>query len=193
MSLDDNMRMAVAVAGEVRLKVPKSANYKFTSSAITINGQPLPLHTTTNQSIIDVRQQNSNPWGMGIEGLRKDANTIMAAGVGNCGELALVATVLLYDKGGRAVDYVYIGDGTTNNAVVPHAFTVVGRKLPMIMGGHRSNAMGLPDQWGADAVVCDPWDRVVYPAKDYDFFWAGLRKHSTDPTSLTCVSITRLT
>ena len=191
MGLDTNMKAAVTAAGAVRLKVPQSANYAFTSSAIKLNNKPLPLHTTTNTALAKMREtlQTGEPvdtaakmWSL----IQTMAATAVKAGIGNCGETAAVAMVELVGLGvNEPIEYVYVVDGVTMNAVVPHVFAVIGRSG----GGQESDwgaDIGLPSTWGNDAVVCDPWDRVAYPGAQHDFFWAGLRKHSQSANTLTC-------
>jgi len=193
MSLDENMKAGVAAAGSTRLKVPQSANYAFTSSAIKLNNKPLALHTTSNKALIDMRNEIDGPEGDEPKDmwkwLQKTSSKSIDKKIGNCGEIAAVAlTELVKLKVKVPLEYVYVMDGTTMNAVVPHVFAVIGRT-----GGANkddlSTNIGRPSSWGADAVVCDPWDRVVYPAAKYDMFWDGLKKHSQAPDSLTCVLI----
>lgn len=193
MGLDANMKAGVAAAGATRLKVPQSANYAFTSSAIKLNGKPLDLHTASNKALIDLRAEckgakSDSPqdmwdWAKGM------AAGAVKAHIGNCGEIAAVALTELVALGVKEpLEYVYVLDGVTMNAVVPHVIAVIGRP-----GGAKQDDVGhdigLPSTWGPDAVVCDAWDRVVYPAALCDVFWDGLKKHSTAPDSLTCMLV----
>jgi len=193
MGLDANMKAGTAAAGATRLKVPKSSNYAFTSSAIQLKGKPLDLHTASDQAIIDLRKEMKGAASDRPEDLwawlKTTAQNAVGKHVGNCGEIAAVALTELVGQGVKQpLEYVYVVDGVTLNAVVPHVFAVVGRS-----GGankkHLGKNIGLPSAWGADAVVCDAWDRVVYPAAKYDMFWDGLKKHSQAPESLTCVLV----
>jgi len=188
-SLDENMKLGVDAAGYARLKVPKSHNCKFTSSAILLDKKPLKIHTVTGQSEIDqfVAMRQSIDAKTKWEWLCKMSDAAIKNGMGNCGELAAVCVKYLKDKGGKNIDYVYVLDGTTMNEVVPHVIAVIGRK-----GTTEEDAdIGFPDSWGSEAVVCDSWDRVVYPATQYDFYWTGLKKYSTSPGTLTCQLVFR--
>jgi hypothetical protein len=186
MSLDGNMKLGIAAAAYVRQKVPKSANYKFTSSVITFNSKPLKMMTARDSDLANLRATYDKP-GKGDDAaaiwkkICANVAKIEKRGIGNCGEVAAVALVYLKSTGtSETLDYVYIIDGATSNAVVPHVVAVIGR------GGDTTLDIGLPGTWSADAVICDPWDRVVYPAKDYDFYWKGLKTHSSRPNDLTC-------
>lgn len=191
MGLDANMKAGVAAAGATRLKVPQSANYAFTSSAIKLNGKPLALHTASNQALIDLRKEypkakSSAPKDVWAH-LQDMAARSVKAHIGNCGEIAAVALTELVAQGVKErLEYVYVVDGVTMNAVVPHVFAVIGRPSDDQEGDVGCD-IGLPSAWGPDAVVCDAWDRVVYPGAQCDVFWDGLKKHSTAPDSLTCV------
>jgi hypothetical protein len=185
MSLDDNMRFALEAVGYVRQAVPRSANYKLTSSALVYDGKPLQMHTARDQDLLRLRGRYGKApaltskdewWAWACRLIKK----VLAKGIGNCGELALVAIHYLSKKGVSNLDFVYIVDGVTNNAVLPHVVAVLGRQ------GNQTGNIGLPNQWGGDAVVCDPWDRVVYPAKKYAFYWTGLKSHSQNKANLTC-------
>jgi len=189
MSLDGNMRLGVDAAGYTRQKVPKSANYKFTSSALMLNNKPLKMHTASDAQLNSLRSQYGQPGadpGAFWTWLVKVVGKVEKAGIGNCGEVAAVALAYLKAKGvTETLDYVNVLDGQSMNAVVPHVIAVIGR------GGDAQQDIGLPSTWSADAVICDPWDRVVYPAKDYDFFWRGLKTHSSSPSTLTCELVVR--
>jgi hypothetical protein len=184
------MKLGVDAAGYARLKVPKSTNYKFTSSAILLNKKPLKIHTVSTQRDVDqfVAMRSAIDAKTKWEWLCKMSEGALKNGMGNCGELAAVCVKYLKDKSAKDLDYVYVLDGVTMNEVVPHVIAVIGRK-----GTTEEDAdIGLPDTWGSDAVVCDSWDRVVYPAAKYDFYWTGLKKYSTSPADLSCQLVFRV-
>jgi hypothetical protein len=79
------------------------------------------------------------------------ADRAIANGCGNCGEQAAIAFEFLRSRGVSPVDYMnlYNADG---RAV--HSFVVID----FSDGGDSCS-------WGADAVICDPWDSSqAYPA-----------------------------
>lgn len=110
--------------------------------------------------------------------------------IGNCGELAGIACLRLHEKGVSPVEFVQIWDGVTNNPALPHLVAVIGRGL--VLAGTANIDIGKPDTWHADAVICDPWDRAVYPAQDYDKFWKALRHHAARPKALFCFLLHRM-
>ena len=118
-----------------------------------------------------------------------------AAGLGNCGELASMACGQLHALGVRNVDYVQISTVQIDtrlvqgNPVLPHCICVLGRTLGRT---DDSAYIGLPNEWGPDAVVCDPWDRVVYPASRYMEFWTGIVE-AAKGGALTCQLLHRFT
>jgi hypothetical protein len=75
----------------------------------------------------------------------------MANGCGNCGEQAAIAFEFLRSKGMSPVNYMNLNDP---NGVAIHSFVVLSF-------GDDGNVC----DWGADAVICDPWDNgQAYPA-----------------------------
>jgi len=193
--LNDNMDAGVEAAGWTRLKIPKSANYKFTSSALMLGDEPLEIHTATSDELVALRSQYGRPGKSSSESpvkfwkwMEKVVEKAIKKGVGNCGEV--VAAALYYLKNKKKLeddlDYVNVLDGATMNAVVPHVIAVIGRQGDVVKG------IGLPSTWGDSAVVCDPWDRVVYPASQYDMYWGGLRTHSKSPDDLNCELVIRV-
>lgn len=185
MSLDDNMKLAIEAVRYARKQVPKSANYKFTSSALMRKGKPLRMHKATNLQLVWLREEVGTPGGNDASAkwawLMRCARKTEKARAGNCGELSAVVMMYLQNQGvTETLELVLVGDGVTNGERVPHMFVVIGR------GGFARTAIGLPNTWSADAVICDPWDRVAYPAKDYNLFWTGIRGHSDSPDTLTC-------
>jgi hypothetical protein len=74
-------------------------------------------------------------------------------GCGNCGEQAAVAYMYLLNHGCRPLDYMYLHD-PAGPAV--HSFVILA-----LAAAGEGNASG----WGAEAVICDPWDEgQAYPA-----------------------------
>lgn len=195
MSLDQNLKLAIAVAGRVRMAVPNSSNTGYTSSFVqTQSGKVV----NAVSSISAVRPRGStamptDPAGW-LESFRELEKRCTEHGMGNCGELAAIACLMLRDSKAYPVDYVQIADGVTSNPAIPHLVAVIGRTAlqgPQAWPADKS-PIGLPDTWHADAVICDPWDKTCYPAAEYDAYWAGLRKHSQSPATLACTLIHQL-
>jgi hypothetical protein len=93
-----------------------------------------------------------------IEGTRwEDVQDIAAAtkrsGYGNCMEQSALAFVLLYESGVRPINLMEVENGD-------HAFTIIGI-LP-----DKAAFAAYPQNWGPDAVVCDPWAKAWYPASE---------------------------
>ena len=130
MSLDENMKLGVGAAGYARLKVPKSTNYKFTSSAILLDKKPLKIHTVGGQGEIDkfVAMRSAIDAKAKWEWLCQMSDAAIKNGMGNCGELAAVCVKYLKDKGGKNLDYVYVLDGTTMNETRPASVPI---ELPL--------------------------------------------------------------
>lgn len=181
MGLDDNMRLGTAAAGYARLKVPISTNYDFTSSPIYRQGGE-PLYKATTVQLMAVRGKMPKQ-GTQADWYKAMVKLALKNGAGNCHEVAAVAADYLKTKGATGVEIVFVLDDVTGNQVIPHVITVIGR-TGLVGGG---GEIGLPDSWGPDAVVCDAWDRVVYPAAMYDTFWDGLKRASKSPSTLKCL------
>ena len=75
------------------------------------------------------------------------ATAAEANGCGNCGEQAAVAFMFLKRWPIAPIDYVHLLEKD-------HDFVVVG--------ADDSSSQYVTD-WGADAVICDPWDGKAYP------------------------------
>jgi len=193
MGLKENLQLGITVANKVRLEVPKSSNASFTSSYVAMSSGKIVNEV---KSVASVRPQGSSTrpttpadWLKRFEGVRK---LCKKEGMGNCGELAAIACLYLRALKAYPVDYVEISDGvTTPNPAIPHDVAVIGRTVapgPQTWPAD-GTPIGLPNTWHPDAVICDPWDRVAYPAKDYKDYWKGLCKHSIVPDMLTCTLI----
>ncbi len=184
MALKENMRAGIEAAGKARKKIPKSANYAYTSSPIRIGdknyykAETLPQNLAENSELgkmrgtIQAARGDKSMW----EFLRKAAKIAASKGIGNCGEVSAVAIDELYKAHkGKILEYVDVCAGSTRNAVIPHVIVVIGRQ-----GGTATpeSDMGFPDSWGPNAVICDAWDRNVYPANQYKNWWDGLKKHA---------------
>ena len=212
--LEANLRLATRIAGEVSQAVPHSIN-ALEAGRVYYKGPP----TKTPNGLIeqkifvphgppseayhmqrDLVEKASNTWD-GYFQLTEEA--CQTSRVGNCKELTAIACKKLKEGGAKYVDYVAVTDNATINSVVPHAFAVVGRtankddlSIPAqeYFGGQisRVSDLGLPDQWGDSAVICDPWARNAYPAKDFDQFWDNLKNYCNSPDTLTCVLLHRL-
>lgn len=110
----------------------------------------------------------------------------VAKKMGNCGELAYAAVHHLYGMGVRDIDYVEVGctGQVTNTKVLDHEFVVLGRAGGPVLNGAD---IGAPSTWGTDAVICDPWDRSVYPATMFARFSAGMTNACTGNLTFTLV------
>lgn len=190
MGLDENLAAAIKVATSVRLEVPNSSNTAFQSSYTSVgqgvvNAVPLSKLNAVRSGLSKELPTTPNGW---LEAFREIQGRCLKAGVGNCGELAAIACLRLRELRLYPVEYVKIADGVSSNPAIPHLIAVIGRVANPAPGRWPSTgqALGLPDSWDAAAVICDPWDRVAYPAHDYQPYWAGLRKHSSSPNTLTC-------
>ena len=205
MGLQENLKIATQVAMEVRQKVNKSANQAWTSSPIirhrgmgvkdvTTNPtarehQGLVHNEVSNKTLFQkVRRfllgkapTNSLGWEQDFKKIKK---LCYSHKVGNCGELAAIACLLLSEAGAGQVEYVQVWDNVTNNPALPHIIAVLDRQPGQTVSDFAD--VGKPEDWSADAVICDPWDRTAYPAHDSDFFWQGLRSVAAQPTKLTC-------
>jgi hypothetical protein len=89
-----------------------------------------------------------------LKSLRAIAKMAEHVGCRTCEENAAIAFIHLFDQGVTPLDYMRGG-------TVEHAFVVIGRL--------KSSAAGDPREWGADAVVCDPWyeDGAAYYASEF--------------------------
>jgi hypothetical protein len=219
MSLDENLKVARRVALEVRENVPNSSNYAWTSSpvqgtgslapqpiltqitsAITStlfgsqsSGTPTGVHEASNSALSSLRSslssQRPDDYASWLKSFESIKSACYSAKVGNCGELAAIACLLLRRErltmvNPTPVEYVQIWDNVTSNPVLPHLVAVIGRNPNQLTCSRLP--LGLPNQWHPDAVVCDPWDRAFYAAKEYNMYWDGLRAVSDNPQALTC-------
>ena len=81
------------------------------------------------------------------------SNLILKAGVGNCGEMALVAKDIITKSGGRAYEW---------HASQEHVLTVIGGPSELPAGTVDFSG----DAW-KDAWIVDPWADVACPAREY--------------------------
>jgi len=199
MGLEENLRMATQVACVVRQQVPKSSNTDWTSSPIkfTSGNQIKIINRVPNWKLDEeVRQHLDTDLPTTPQGWLKSFSEIdklcQKKGMGNCGELAAMACLRLRNLRAFPVELVEIWDGITNNPALPHVICVIGRT--QIDGPHiwpsDGSSIGLPNSWHTDAVICDPWDRVAYPANDYEPFWSNLIKLAKG--SLSCILMHQL-
>ncbi len=72
-------------------------------------------------------------------------------GVGNCGDKASLAAVMMADRGLGPVEIFCLSAGD-------HGFCVVGRAP--------GSDLHDPKTWGPDAVIVDPWSNETYPATE---------------------------
>ncbi|MCY2965513.1 MAG: hypothetical protein NT069_18090 [Planctomycetota bacterium] len=198
MGLQENLGIATSAAMIVRQAVPFSSNAAETSSPIqTASGKV--VNTVSHSKLTSKIRSGGAPEMPGdpvawLESFEEIWKRCAKHKIGNCGELAAMCCLYLHKQRAFPVEYVQVDDGQTTNAVVPHVITVVGRavnQFPSVWPKDCS-PIGLPDTWGPDAVICDAWDHIAYPAADYDSFWGGLRAHSDAPGSLTCMLIHQL-
>lgn len=207
--VEDHMTAAIASIAKARKIVPTSVNYTSTSSPIRhADGKGVYQDTSTaladlRDQLRTIKQEFLDSW-FGSERDRtrrmvgKMFEQIRRARVGNCHEQAMLVAHLLRQTTIRtfastAVEIVTVENaGDThhdiNSAVIPHWFVVIGRTGGR---GTRDADIGLPSSWGTSAVVADAWDRVAYPARFYDGYWAGLKTANADQT-LKCVLRYRL-
>ncbi len=186
--LDLYMKAGIKAAAYTRKKVPKSSNYKYTSSRIWVD-DPLgdwastkdktkryslmPAFNDKAGAVGDMRTEfrDEAAGKKGWERIVATAKKAEQKGVGNCGELGAVATRYLYEEMGiGSVDLLRVTDGRKGGPVIPHVLVAVGRQKD----GDPGENIGRPNSWGRHAVICDPWDRVVYPAAQFMTFWGGL-------------------
>ena len=193
MSLDQNLRLATQVAMSVRKAIPRSANSKESGSPLLESGMAV---NSVSWGMLNAQRarvgrklpKSDKAWN---KSLNKMAKAARKSGAGNCGEVAGVACLELKKRGGACVEYVQVEDGQSSNSVVPHVIAVLGRDPD---GGATADFtnVGTPDTWHPNAVICDPWARIAYAAKDYQDFWDGLKSYSDDPEGLYCVVLHRL-
>jgi len=86
--------------------------------------------------------------------IRRAAAYALSYGCGNCGEHAVIAFTFLMDHGVKPLDFMELFDNRPR-----HNFVVIGREVDSEPAKYGT--------WGENAVVCDPWDRNVYPAREY--------------------------
>src|SRR5512137_1311271 len=102
MSLDENMKLALAAAGYARTQIPNSMNYQFTTSPITLDSGDF-LYRATQKQMDSVR-------GKPVKGktqkekLHNCAKRAIKARAGNCFEVAIVACEFLAPKGVAPVE-----------------------------------------------------------------------------------------
>jgi hypothetical protein len=214
MSLDDNLSAAMKAATKVRTAVPNSSNTAWTSSPVISTGGVAPktsglmpaiwglfvadivpsssgvvnevtsgsLSATVRSSGPGKLPSDSQEWLQSFQEIRAKCTNFKA---GNCGELAAIACLELREAQVAApVEYVQIWDAVTTNPALPHLIAVIGRQPNLLSGDNQPIA--LPNTWHADAVICDPWDRVFYAAHQYYGYWAGLRSVADRPNQLAC-------
>lgn len=214
MSLEDNLQAAAKAASKVREAVPNSSNTAWTSSPVISTGGVVPrtsglmpaiwslfaadtvpsssgvVNEVTRESLIaTVRSSgpsslpsDSQEWLQSFKEIRAKCTGFKA---GNCGELAAIACLELREAQVPVpVEYVQIWDSVTQNPALPHLVAVIGRRPNLLSGDNQP--IGLPDTWHKDAVICDPWDRVFYPAHEYKHYWGALRSVAKRPDQLTC-------
>ncbi|MFW2571582.1 pentapeptide repeat-containing protein [Legionella sp. 29fVS95] len=76
---------------------------------------------------------------------------------GNCGELALMAAILVKDFGFQgSVEYMEFKK-------YDHFFVVLNRP--------NSSKKDQPNTWGPDTVILDPWLKAVFTADQFESFW----------------------
>lgn len=157
MGLGRNLRLAkLAVEYTTKYVVKDGANNKF-SDLVSSAGKNL-WRVTEMRKIID-----KFPGGFGstlasdphktqrLPFYRWRAKAAKAAGVGNCGEQAAVALMFLHEfHRVKPLDYM------SYNKPGDHAWVLIGRKKGSKTADYKS--------WGDDAVVCDPWGGVAFPA-----------------------------
>ena len=154
MGLAMNLRVAEETVRYVRQQLPRGAGNWF-------NGPRSTLRQTEAQACVD-HVRRSMPQ-MCYNFVPQLATLARRYGCGNCGEMAAVAYMYLLQRGCRPLDYMdlYVTPRTRPGAaghprpVAIHSFVVIG-----FAGDADVARCG----WGADAVICDPWDGGAYAA-----------------------------
>jgi hypothetical protein len=91
----------------------------------------------------------------------------LAAGAGNCLEMACGTVWYLNEQGRFDYDMVYYpGTNQKGQGVRDHIFVVIGQNSDN--NGDFPSDFGA---WGADAAICDVWADVACPARDYAARW----------------------
>ena len=113
------------------------------------------LVTKFNKDRKDLESEN---WDWCYEFIESRARRIEKSKVGVCDENAALAFKYLYLRGERGMAIMNLAD--------EHVFVLLGlKKKPP-----RRSAIWLgarcPDEWGEDAVVCDPWYQEWFIAED---------------------------
>jgi hypothetical protein len=83
--------------------------------------------------------------------IHRIAEILKTTGCGNCGEQSALAFTYLEENSVKPLDWMCRANGD-------HAFVVIGRDK------HVSEANY--NDWGKDAVVCDPWKGEAFPASE---------------------------
>lgn len=189
------MQLGIQVTAEVRHSVPASSNYRASSSPITktdgthLYGAELVDVMGLKRVLNEIekiakseRYLNEKRHGKAYVHLKAEA--VMRAGYGNCAELSWVTAHKLLERG-KTFDLVSVHSKKDKPTTpedpwaIPHVFAVVGRVND---GNRQTSKIDLPITWGPDAVIIDPWDRVVYPAAQYESFWGALREAANGNT-----------
>jgi hypothetical protein len=175
MSAEPNLGPALKVAGAIRELVPNSSNLNWSRNFVMTASGGVP-NLATQQQIDAIRPAGgrrtspTTPAGWLAEFKEVD-QTCRKARVGNCGELAAMACLMLHQQGIAPLEYVQISSTVTNPAL-PHLIAVIARDKHHV--AHQGMDIGLPSTWYSFAVICDPWAKAAYYAQDYATYWPSL-------------------
>jgi len=200
-----NMMAAQQAIRYVRSNLPRSEIYRRQQPVLDVDRNGFPrwlvgrldqIWQITGES--EMVQHSIADWP--TEALaHRLARAAERTGIGSAAEQAVVAFCYLMRLGLRPLDYMH-GPGRE------HAFVVVGRIPPVGDGerGHVEDEGGegvlvttkepmveiLPETWGPDAVVCDPWrgitcrqNEIVNTEYYYDYYPAESQLH-VPPTAV---------
>ncbi|MCK5818548.1 MAG: hypothetical protein KAH18_04695 [Psychromonas sp.] len=127
-----------------------------------------------------ITAQTNTPWDLNF--IQKLADEVSRTQTGSCGEQTALAFNYLFSRGERGMAIMTIAG--------KHMFLLIGLKQRPPLSSVIFISAGSPDEWGEDAVICDPWYQEWFVAKDE---WhrkvdcmIGLGHANTKPKSFTC-------
>lgn len=103
-------------------------------------------------STFDVLEMRDDKSYDGTPYIWKDAARAIKHGCGNCGEHAAVAFMFLHAQKIRPIDFMALPKPRDHN------FVIIGRASNSDPKDYLT--------WGDEAVVCDPWDKKAFIAKE---------------------------
>lgn len=143
----DQIKADIATLGAAKKPVPKEM--------ITENQRLMREWNVHNQRLAELDASRTRSMGnMGVI-IRHRALAAIHRKAGNCMEQSAIVFCYLQGSGVRPLDYYY-----ASGANADHQWVVIGR----VKGSSAAD----PDKWGAEAVICDPWDKTWYAATEFD-------------------------